>query len=119
MHIYVCPVAIPVSAHYFLLSHCLTFFMFMEIYLEKLPLIFHSIIVVVASMKWYATKISVLCTRLVSFHSVLHINTSHLVLLRLSHIAITLCLHLTIFQQVEKREGFGVKKGECEGGESI
>ena len=75
---------------------------------------------VVSSLKWYATKLSVPYTMLVSFYSVLHTNTSHLVLLRLSHFAITLSLLLTVFfQQVKKREGFRVKKGECEGGESI
>lgn len=63
--------------------------MFIEIYFEKIPLIFHSIIVVVGSLKWYTTKISVLHTTLVSFYSVLHTNNSYLVLLGLSHISIT------------------------------
>jgi len=92
----------------------------MEICFEILPLIFHSIILVIGSPKWYTAKISVPHIILVSFYCVLHINTSCLVLLRLSHIAITLPLRLnTFFQQVRKREGFGVKKGECEGGEYI
>lgn len=73
----------------------------MEVSLEKLKLIFHSIIVVVALLKWNATKISMPHTILVSFCSVLHTITSHSVLSRLSHITIALCLTI-FFEQVKK-----------------
>lgn len=120
-HIYVCLVAIPMSAHYFLLSLCLIFFhVYGNLFWKTSTDFSLNYCGSCLSEKWYTTKISVPHAMLVIFHSVLRNSTSHLVLLRLSHIAITLFLCLTIFfQQVKKRKGFRMKKGECDGGESI
>lgn len=56
-------------------------------------------------LKWYTTKMSVLHTVLVTFPFVLHSNTSHMVLLRLSWASV-LSLYLCVFfffQQVKER----------------